>query len=152
MIGRLKAAPLLLLALLGCRSSEQGSAPAALDAPQGEPSGRSAPASLDPRLSAFLAVVIKDPVALEKEKRDYAARNVSFEQFIYFVYTGAIKIDQTPDNAKALAELGEYLEKQRPSLSPQLTTQMEEFYSVETNQTFMRGMFLETIRGLTKSH
>ena len=67
-------------------------------------------------------------------------------------------IDRAPDNEEArrlgpnsgaLAQLGQYLEEQRPELSPKLLDQMAEFYSVKSNQTFMRGMFLESVRGLT---
>jgi hypothetical protein len=92
---------------------------------------------------------ITDRDALEKEKTDYAAQGVSFEQFIYLIYSGSIKVDDTGDNAQALAQLGEYLEKHRPALSPKLMEQLDAFYVVKSNQTFMRGMFLETIRGLT---
>jgi len=117
----------------------------------------SSAASLDPRLADFLAFVIKDPATLEGEKKDYASRGVSFEAFIYAVYTGVLKIDEAPDteearrlgpNARALAQMGQYLEEQRPELSAQLLDQMAEFYSVKSNQTFIRGMFLETIRRL----
>jgi hypothetical protein len=82
---------------------------------------------------------------------------VTFEVFIYAVYTGAVKIDDAPDNEEArrlgpnpgaLAQLGQYLEEQRPTLSAKLLDQMDEFYSVKSNQTFMRGMFLESVRGL----
>ena len=115
-------------------------------------------ATLDPRLGDFLEFVIKDPAVLKKEREDYASRGVTFEVFIYAVYTGAVKIDNTPDNeqarrlgpnAGALAQLGQYLEEQRPELSAKLLDQMAEFYSVKSNQTFMRGMFLESVRRLT---
>ena len=114
--------------------------------------------TLDPRLADFLAFVIKDPMVLKTEKEDYASRGVTFEVFIYAVYTGALKIDNAPDNEQArrlgpnpgaLAQLGQYLEEQRPELSAKLLDQMAEFYSVKSNQTFMRGMFLESVRGLT---
>jgi len=83
---------------------------------------------------------------------------VTFEVFIYAVYTGAVKIDDAPDNEEArrarpqsgaLAQLGQYLEEQRPELSAKLLDQMAEFYSVKSNQTFIRGMFLESVRRLT---
>jgi hypothetical protein len=115
-------------------------------------------ATLDPRLADFLEFVIKDPTVLKAEKEDYASRGVTFEVFIYAVYTGAVKIDAAPDNEQArrlgpnpgaLAQLGQYLEEQRPELSAKLLDQMAEFYSVKSNQTFMRGMFLESVRGLT---
>ena len=114
-------------------------------------------ATLDPRLGDFLEFVIKDPAVLKREKEDYASRGVTFEVFIYAVYTGAVKIDDAPDNEEArrlgpnpgaLAQLGQYLEEQRPTLSAKLLDQMDEFYSVKSNQTFMRGMFLESVRGL----
>jgi len=115
-------------------------------------------ATLDPRLADFLEFVIKDPAVLKKEREDYASRGVTFEVFIYAVYTGAVKVDDAPDNeqarrlgpnAGALAQLGQYLEEQRPELSAKLLDQIAEFYSVKSNQTFMRGMFLESVRGLT---
>jgi hypothetical protein len=118
---------------------------------------KSAP-TLDPRLADFLEFVIKDPAVLKTEKEDYASRGVTFEAFIYAVYTGAVKIDDAPDNeetrrvgpnAGALAQLGQYLEEQRPELAAKLLDQMDAFYSVKSNQTFMRGMFLESVRGLT---
>ena len=115
-------------------------------------------ATLDPRLADFLEFVIKDPAVLKKEREDYASRGVTFEVFIYAVYTGAMKIDDAPDNeqarrlgpnAGALAQLGQYLEEQRPELSAKLLDRMAEFYSVKSNQTFVRGMFLESVRRLT---
>src|SRR6266576_2353271 len=115
-------------------------------------------ATLDPRLADFLEFVIKDPAVLKTEKEDYASRGVTFEVFIYAVYTGAVKIDNAPDteearrlgpNPGALAQLGQYLEEQRPELSAKLLDEMVQFYSVKSNQTFMRGMFLESVRGLT---
>jgi hypothetical protein len=63
-----------------------------------------------------------------------------------------VKFDTTPDNSMAMSQLGEYLEKARPTLDPKLLEQMESFYKVEANQTMMRGMFLTTVRGLTKGH
>src|SRR5882672_7463124 len=78
-------------------------------------------ATLDPRLADFLEFVIKDPAVLKVEKKDYASRGVTFEVFIYAVYSGAVKIDDAPDNeqtrrlgpnAGALAQLGQYLEEQ----------------------------------------
>ncbi len=104
--------------------------------------------ALDPRLDKFLVFAIKDKRTLVSERKVYAANKVSFEQFILSIYSGAVKLDDTPDNANALAQLGGYLEKNRPSLSPALLRRMEEFYAVKSNQTFMRGMFLETIRGI----
>lgn len=103
---------------------------------------------LDPRLESFLSYAIKDKQTLESEKRVYAEHKVSFEQFIFALYSGGVKIDNTPDNSAVLAQLGGYLEKTRPSLSPELLKKMEGFYSIKSNQTFMRGMFLETIRGI----
>jgi len=75
-------------------------------------------------LADFLEFVIKDPAVLKMEKEDYASRGVTFEVFIYAVYTGAMKIDDAPDNeqarrlgpnAGALAQLGQYFEEQRPN-------------------------------------
>src|SRR5258706_2170352 len=115
-------------------------------------------AILDPRLADFLEFVIKDPAVLKAEKEDYASRGVTFEVFIYAVYTGAVKIDHAPDNEQArrlgpnpgaLAQLGQYLEEQRPELSAKLLDQMAEFYSVKSNKTFIRGMVLESVRRLT---
>jgi hypothetical protein len=115
-------------------------------------------ANLDPRLAGFLEFVIKDPATLEAEKKDYASRGATFEPFIYAVYTGAVKIDVTPDseearrlgpNVRALAQLGQYLEEKRPKLSAELLDKMAEFYSVKSNQTFIRGMVLESVRRLT---
>ena len=66
------------------------------------PSGHAeSAATLDPRLGDFLEFVIKDPAVLEREKKDYASRGVTFEPFIYAVYTGAVKIDNAPDNDEA---------------------------------------------------
>src|SRR5258705_3686281 len=123
------------------------------------PSGHAeSAATLDPRLGDFLEFVIKNPAVLKMEKEDYASRGVTFEVFIYAVYTGAVNIDKAPDNeqarrvgpnAGALAQLGQYLEEQRPELSAKLLDQMAELYSVKSNQTFIRGMFLESVRGLT---
>jgi hypothetical protein len=104
--------------------------------------------ALDPRLDRFLVFAIKDKRTLESERKAYASHRISFEQFILSIYTGAVRLDDTADNANALAQLGGYLEKNRPSLSPVLLRRMEEFYAVKPNQTFMRGMFLETIRGI----
>ncbi len=104
--------------------------------------------ALDPRLDKFLVFAIKDKRTLVSERKVYAANKVSFEQFILSIFSGAVKLDDTPDNANALAQLGGYLEKNRPSLSPVLLRRMEEFYAVKSNQTFMRRMFLETIRGI----
>lgn len=73
----LKVFPLLLVvALAGCRPTEKV-----------EPSP-STP-HLDPRLDGFLTYAIKDKAALGKEKRVYAAQNVSFEGFIYLVFSGS---------------------------------------------------------------
>ena len=105
-------------------------------------------ATLDPRLSGFLETVIKDPATLAKEKDDYASRGVTLEAFIYAVYTRVVEFDNTPDNSMALAQLGQYLEEKRPGVSPQLLDQMTGFYTAKENQTMMRGMFLETVRGL----
>lgn len=106
---------------------------------------------IDPRLDGFLAFAIKDQQTLQSERQAYAAHKISFEQFIFSVYSGGVRIDSTPDNSHALAQLGGYLEKNRPSLSAELLKLMEEFYSVKSNQTFMRGMFLETIRGIVST-
>ena len=104
--------------------------------------------TLDPRLSGFLETVIKDPPTLAKEKEDYASQGITFEAFIYAVYTRMVEFDNTPDNSMALAQLGQYLEEKRPGVSPQLLDQMTGFYTAKENQTMMRGMFLETVRGL----
>ena len=103
---------------------------------------------LDPRLSGFLEVVIKDPATLAHEKQDYASRGITFEAFIYAVYTRVVELDNTSDNSYALAQLGQYLEEKRPGVSPQLLDQMTGYYTAKENQTMMRGMFLETVRGL----
>jgi hypothetical protein len=139
MIHRIPTALLLLslLSLFSCKSTDHVA--------------KSPPGTLDPRLGGFLEQVFKDnPSQLEKEKHDYASLGVTFEPFIYSVYTGVVKFDTTPDNSMAMAQLGEYLEKARPELAPGLLEQMESFYRVEANQTTMRGMFLTTVRGLTK--
>jgi len=104
----------------------------------------------DPRLDAFLSRVINDPAALRTEKDTYAKKQVSFEDLVFVVYSAKIRLDDTPDNSQALAQLGEYIEKERPYISPGLLAKLEEFYSPEENRTFMRGMFLETIRGVVK--
>jgi len=128
-----------LFGLIGCKSSEQAAT---------NPTG-----TLDPRLGGFLEHIFKDdPAQLEKEKKDYASNGVTFEPFIFSVYSGMVKFDTTPDNSMAMSQLGEYLEKVRPTLDPKLLEQMESFYKVEANQTMMRGMFLTTVRGLTKGH
>ncbi|MGH7217196.1 MAG: hypothetical protein ACREIG_08175 [Nitrospiraceae bacterium] len=103
---------------------------------------------LDPRLDEFLVFAIKDKSTLNSERRVYATHKVSFEQFILSIYSGGVKLDDTPDNSNVLAQLGGYLEDKHPSLSPELLKQMEEFYAIKSNQTFMRGMFLETIRAI----
>ena len=139
MIRRIPTALLLLtlLSLFGCKSTDDVA--------------KSSPGTLDPRLGGFLELIFKDnPSQLEREKRDYASRGVTFEPFIYMVYTGGVKFDTTPDNSMAMAQLGGYLEKVRPELAPELLERMESFYRVEANQTMMRGMFLTTVRGLTK--
>ena len=127
--------PLLLVCTFGCKStpSTQGAAPA----------------GLDPRLGDFLQTAITDRATLDKEKRDYASYGISFEQFIYSVYTHSVAFDNTPDNSRALAQLGEHLEKKRPVLAPELAEEMETFYADSTHQTFIRGMFLTTVKGLT---
>jgi len=126
-----------LLGLFGCRSSD--------------PAATGHPGTLDPRLGGFLEHIFKDdPAQLERENQDYASKGVTLEPFIYQVYTGGVKFDNTPDNSLAMSQLGEYLEKARPPLAPELLEQMESFYSVEANKTMMRGMFLTTVRGLTK--
>src|SRR5439155_6158564 len=100
-------------------------------------------ATLDPRLADFLEFVFKDPAVLKREKEDYASRGVTFEVFIYAVYTGAVKIDDAPDNEearrlgtnpRALAQLGQYLEEQRHELTPKLLDQLAEFHRVKSNQ------------------
>lgn len=105
---------------------------------------------LDPRLDAFLSRVIQDPATLRTEKATYAKNQVSFEDLVFVVYTAKIRLDDTPDNSQALAQLGEYIEKERPDISPGLLARLEKFYSPEENRTFMRGMFLETIRGAVR--
>jgi hypothetical protein len=107
--------------------------------------------TIDPRLEKFLDSVYEDKALLKKEKQIYAENKVSFEQFIFSIWSGAVKMDDTPDNSQALASLGGYLEKNRPPLSPDLLKHMEKFISVKSNNTFMRGMFLETVRGLIVS-
>lgn len=126
---------LLVVTLVGCLSGN--------NVAMAQPTSQ-----LDPRLESFLAYAIKDKNALEKEKSAYADQKVSFEQFIFLIYSATIKIDETPDNSSALAQLGGYLEKHRPTLSPTLLKQMEKFVAVKSNQTFMREMFLNTVRGL----
>jgi hypothetical protein len=111
-------------------------------------SGLAGAATLDSRLSGFLETAIKDPATLAQEKEDYASRGVTLEAFIYAVYTRAVEFDNTADNSMALAQLGQYLEEKRPGVSPQLLDQMIGFYTAKENQTMMRGMFLETVRGL----
>lgn len=106
--------------------------------------------TLDPRLDGFLSYVIKDPAILQQEKDTYAKNQVSFEDLVFVVYSGKISLDNTPDNSQALAQLGEYIEKERPHISPELLARLEAFYSPKENKTFMRGMFLETIRGAVK--
>ena len=113
------------------------------------PTGHAAPAKLDPRLGSFLEFVIQDPEVLESEQREYAENGVTFEAFVYAVYTRKVEFDETPDNAQALAQLGRFLEEQRPVLDPRLGEQMAEFLATEANRTFMRGMFLQTVRGLS---
>lgn len=105
---------------------------------------------LDPRLGAFLTHVIKDPETLRAEKATYAKLKVSFEDLVLAVYTRSVRLDDTPDNSQVLAQLGEYIEKQRPRVSRGLLTQLEKFFSTEENRTFMRGMFLETVRAVAE--
>lgn len=128
--------PLWLVCALGCKSTPSTPASAA-------------PSGLDLRLADFLRTAITDQATLEREKRDYASYRVSFEQFIYSVYTHSVAFDNTPDNSMALAQLGEYLEKKRPALAPELAEEMETFYADSTHQTVMRGMFLTTVKGMT---
>jgi len=121
---------ILMIASLGVGSAEEYTKP------------------LDPRLSGFLETIFKDKADLERERQEYASRGVTLEAFILAVYTRAVEFDDTPDNAKALAQLGQYLEERRPPLAPVLLDRMTEFYADKSHQSFMRGMFLETIRGL----
>jgi len=126
----------LLLAIVACR--------------QTDPSGLSdSTTALDPRLAGFLEVAIKDPATLAKEKQDYAARSISFEQFIFAVFSRMVEFDTTPDNSLALSQLGEYLEKTRPVLSPTLEAEMTRFLADESHRTMLRQMFLQTVQGLS---
>jgi len=135
----LSSALLLAVAVAGCKPSDNGPITSA---------SPSTPSRLDPRLGYFLEYAIQDRETLEAQKRGFAADHTTFEQFIYSVYSGALKMDDTPDNAHALAKLGGYLENRRPPLAPALTTQMEAFHAADSTHSFMRGMFLETVRGL----
>ena len=126
----------LVLGLAACRQTDSG----------GDPSA----AAIDPRLAGFLEVAIKDPPTLAKEKQDYAARKVTFEQFIFAVFTRKVEFDNTPDNSLALAQLGEYIEKTRPKLDPSLEEEMVKFLADESHSTMMRQMFLQTVRGLSR--
>ena len=129
----------LFLAFVACR--------------QTDPSGPGTPgAALDPRLAGFLEQVIKDPATLAKEKQDYAARKVPFELFIFAVFSRTVEFDTTPDNSLALSQLGEYLEKTRPTLAPTLEEQMVKFLADESHRTMLRQMFLDTVHGLSAPH
>lgn len=103
---------------------------------------------VDPRLADFLAFVIKDQKALNAEKEVYAKNKITFEQFITVVFTGKIKLDNTPDNSHALAQLGGYLEKKRPFIAVKLLEPLETFNAKKENETVMRTMLLATIKGI----
>lgn len=105
---------------------------------------------LDPRLDAFLSRVIEDPATLRAEKATYAKNGVSFEDLVFLVYSAKIRLDDSADNSMALAQLAEYIEKERPKVSLELLGKLEKFHSAKENQTFMRSMFLETIRGVAR--
>jgi hypothetical protein len=60
-----------------------------------------------------------------------------------------VKFDTTPDNSLALSQLGQYLEKTRPTLAPTLEEGMVQFLADESHHTMMRQMFLETVRRLS---
>jgi hypothetical protein len=103
---------------------------------------------IDSRLKDFLAHEIKDANTLEQQINMYSESKTSFEDFILVVYTGAMKFDSTPDNSLFLSKIGGFLEKSRPTLSANLQNELEQFYSKKSNQTMMRGMLLNTVKGL----
>lgn len=108
-------------------------------------------AGLDPRLADFLPHVISDPAELKSEEEIYAKNHISFEQLILSAYTMQVKLDDTPDNSLALAQLGGYLEKNRPHLAPTLLPQLQQYFDRDKkHQTTLRGMFLTTVRELSK--
>ncbi len=113
--------------------------------------GKAAVKGLDPRLADFLPSVISDPAELKSEEEVYAKNHVSFEQLILVAYTMQVKLDSTADNSLALAQLGGYLEKRRPHLASTLLPQLQDYYDQDKkHQTALRGMFLTTVRELSK--
>lgn len=104
---------------------------------------------LDPRLADFLPQVIKDPAALRSEEKIYAANHISFEQLILTIYTGQVQIDE-PDNQRAIAQLGQYIDTRHPHIAPSLLPRLESYYADKKHQTMLRGMFLNTIRDAVK--
>ncbi len=104
---------------------------------------------LDPRLADFLPQVIKDSAALRSEEETYAEHHVSFEQLILTIYTGQVQIDE-PDNQRAIAQLGQYIDTRHPHIAPSLLPRLESYYADKKHQTMLRGMFLNTIRDAVK--
>lgn len=103
---------------------------------------------LDPRLAQFLDHTIDEPSTREQTKREFAAQGVSFEQLIESMFTRNVVLDNTPDNSHVLSQLGLFLEKERPELDPNLLARLEAFVATPQNQTMMRMMVLNTIKGV----
>jgi len=101
---------------------------------------------VDSRLKSFLEYVIKNPNELNNVLNQYKGKPISFEYFIYQIFTGKVEFDTTPDNSMALGQLGLYLEENRPELSDDLLKELKNFN--ENNKTMMRGMLILTIEGL----
>ena len=104
---------------------------------------------LDPRLGKFLAFTIKDEQTLSKTKAHLNNKSITFEIFIYLTFAEKSQIAPN-DHQSMLAQLGFYLENERPPLSRELLTQMERFMQSPENNTMMRGMLVNTVRGIVE--
>ena len=102
-------------------------------------------AGLDPRLRDFLEWEIKDKDTLEQTSEVYRSGGVDSETFILGVFTGAAKMDGTPDNSLMLSRLGLYVERKNPHLRPGLLLRMQDFMANPQNHTMMRSMFISTV-------
>ncbi|MDF1821542.1 MAG: hypothetical protein P1U64_08215 [Alcanivoracaceae bacterium] len=103
-------------------------------------------ADLDVRLEDFLDKQIESPKVLEQTKNVFEEGDMDFETFILVAFTGAAKMDGSPDNMAMLSKLGMYIENEKPRLRPGLLLRMQGFMRNPTNRTMMRGVFMETVR------
>lgn len=103
---------------------------------------------IDERLGNFLNFVIEDEDEFLKVKNQYNGQPISFEYFIYQLYTNKIKFDTTEVNSLALAQMGQYLEEKRPVISKDLYNELKKLNLDEKDM--MRGMFLMTLKALSE--